>query len=241
MQITAVKIIFVIKKDITTMYENIMCLPYFQGMSKDEITSILDKVKLEFTHYNDGEQITAQGSLCNKLTLLIRGNITSTCTSPDKNYTLIEELTTPFAFEPYSMFGASPYYRCSYQAKGDCDILKINKSYLFDEFSKHEIFLMNLLNLISQRAQQKNNQIWSQRQLCLSDRIIEFISIRTESQSGYKILQIKMEVLAAILGETRINVSRILNTFQQKGIIELRRKEIHIPDFKKFIKEKNNP
>ena len=70
------------------MYESLMCLPYFQGMSKDEITSILDKVKLIVTRYNDGERIVAQGAPCNNLTLLVRGTLTSKCVSPDGCYSL---------------------------------------------------------------------------------------------------------------------------------------------------------
>ena len=50
-----------------------MNLPYFQGMSKDEITSILDKVKLEFLRYNDGELILKQGEPCGCFTGLVRG------------------------------------------------------------------------------------------------------------------------------------------------------------------------
>ena len=214
------------------MYESLMCLPYFQGMSKDEITSILDKVKLIFTRHTDGERIIAQGSPCNSLTLLIRGTLTSKCISPDGRYTLTEELKTPFAFEPYSLFGLSPTYRSSYYAKGECDTLTIEKSYLFNEFSQHEIFLMNLMNLLCQRVQQKNSQIWNARRLPITEKIIEFIAARSESQEGCKTLQIKMDDLADILDETRLNVSSALNLLQRNGLIELRRKEIHIPSFK---------
>ena len=209
-----------------------MCLPFFQGMSKDEITSILDKVKLVFTRHADGERIAAQGSPCNSLTLLVRGTLTSKCVSPDGRYTLIEELTTPFAFEPYSLFGLSPTYRNSYYAKGECDILTIDKSYLFNEFSRYDIFMMNIMNILCQRVQQKNAQIWNARRLPMTEKIIEFIAVRTESPEGCKTLQIKMDDLADILDVTRINVSTALNKLQKCGLIELRRKEIHIPSFK---------
>ena len=209
-----------------------MCLPFFQGMSKDEITSILDKVKLVFTRHADGERIAAQGSPCNSLTLLVRGTLTSKCVSPDGRYTLTEELTTPFAFEPYSLFGLSPTYRNSYYAKGECDILTIDKSYLFNEFSRYDIFMMNIMNILCQRVQQKNAQIWNARRLPMTEKIIEFIAVRTESPEGCKTLQIKMDDLADILDVTRINVSTALNKLQKSGLIELRRKEIHIPSFK---------
>jgi CRP-like cAMP-binding protein len=216
------------------MYESLMNLPYFQGMSKDEITSILDKVKLEFLRYNDGELILKQGEPCGCFTVLVRGEVTSSCISSDGIYNVIEELTTPFAFEPYSLFGLSPYYRCSYYAKGVCDVLSINKSYLFEEFARYDIFLMNMLNLVSQRVQQKTAQIWNMREMGIAEKIVNFMLYRTEQLDGCKILQVKMGDLATILGETRINVSRTLNAFQQGGVVELRRKEIIIPSLRKL-------
>jgi CRP-like cAMP-binding protein len=220
------------------MYESLMCLPYFQGMSKDEITSILDKVKLLFGRHADGERIAAQGAPCNSLTLLVRGKLTSKCVSSDGRYTLTEEIATPFAFEPYSLFGLSPTYRSSYYANGECDTLTIEKSYLFDELSRYNIFLMNMMNLLCQRAQLKTSQIWNARQLPLPEKIAEFIAVRSESLEGSKTLQIKMDDLADILGETRINVSRALNLLQDNKLIELRRKEIHIPSFKQLASYK---
>lgn len=222
------------------MYESLMNLPYFQGMSKDEITAILDKVKLEFVRYNDGELIAAQGVLCDCFSILVRGEIVSSCHSSDGLYTIVEELSMPFAFEPYSLFGRQPYYRCTYRAKGACDVLSIKKSYLFEEFARYDIFLMNLLNLISQRAQQKTIQVWDRKECCIAEKIIEFVLTRTEQPEGCKTVQVKMGDLASILGETRINVSRTLNGFQQKGLVELRRKEIIIPSLKKlktFVEE----
>ena len=211
-----------------------MNLPYFQGMSKDEITSILDKVKLEFFRYEDGELVFAKGSPCEHFAILVRGEVVSSCIFPDGRYTVLEELAPPIAFEPYSLFGLSPYYRCSYHAKGSCDVLMIKKSYLFKEFARYDIFLMNMLNLISQQAQQRSAQIWNRAEMDIPHKILDFIVTRTEQPDGCKTILVKMNVLAGILGETRINVSRVLNSFQQQGLAELRRKEIVIPSLKKL-------
>ena len=211
-----------------------MNLPYFQGMSKDEITSILDKVKLEFFRYEDGELVFAKGSPCEHFAILVRGEVVSSCVSPDGRYTVLEELASPMAFEPYSLFGLSPYYRCSYHAKGSCDVLMIKKSYLFKEFARYDIFLMNMLNLISQQAQQRSAQIWNRAEMDIPHKILDFIVTRTEQPDGCKTILVKMNVLASILGETRINVSRVLNGFQQQGFVELRRKEIMIPSLRKL-------
>lgn len=217
------------------MYENLLRLPYFQGMSKNDLTSILDKVRLEFKHCTDGEKIISQGDKCNKFIILINGRIKTEVISSDETYRLIEIHEAPYAVEPYSLFGSSTEYSRSYYACGDCDILTINKSFFFSEFTKHNIFTINLLNLISRRAQVLNNRIWENTPATIELRIIQFIATRSEVHCGEKTLMIKMERLASLLRETRINISKALNELQRKGLVKLSRKEIHIPDFGKLI------
>jgi CRP-like cAMP-binding protein len=52
---------------------------------------------------------------------------------------------------------------------------------------------------------------------------------------GEKRLHIKMEDLALLIDESRLNVSRELNAMQREGLVTLGRKEITIPDLKKLI------
>ena len=51
-------------------------------------------------------------------------------------------------------------------------------------------------------------------------------------------MHITMEDLGNLIDETRINVSRMLNDLHEKGIIQLKRKEIYIPELEKLIQEK---
>ena len=142
------------------MYENLLRLPYFQGMSKDELTAILDKVKFNFTRHSDGELIISQSKSCKNFVILIQGEIKSERSTPAQEYKLIETLTAPYAIEPGSLFGMHNNYRHNYYANGECSILTISKSYLYTELSKHSIFGINLLNLISLHEQQLNMIIW---------------------------------------------------------------------------------
>ena len=50
-----------------------------------------------------------------------------------------------------------------------------------------------------------------------------------------KILKIKMEDLAQIINETRTGVSKALNTMQTKGLVELHRGEIILPNVENLI------
>lgn len=217
------------------MYENLLLLPYFQGMSKDELTSILDKVKLEFINYAENEKILSQKEECSKFTILIQGCITIESNSPNNTYKITEELQAPYAIEPYSLFGSTPQYKRNYYAKSNCSILSINKQFFYSEFSKHHIFSINLLNLISRKIETTSQIIWNNTPQSIESRIIHFTALRSELQTGCKTLTIKMEDLANLLQETRLNISRALNNLQNNGIAKLRRKEIFIPSFDKAL------
>lgn len=219
------------------MYENLLCLPYFQGMSRDEITSILDKVTFEFHNYSDGESICSRGDICNKFTIATQGEFLSIASSPDKTYRLSEELQAPFAIEPYSLFGKDTTFKREYISKGNCTVLFIDKHYLFSELTKYRIFTINFLNLVSHREQAQNWAIWNYTPTSIKGRIVQFIIMRCNEINGTKRIQIKMERLAELLCETRLNVSKALNELKDEGYIELQRKEIIVPSLKKLTEE----
>jgi CRP-like cAMP-binding protein len=61
--------------------------------------------------------------------------------------------------------------------------------------------------------------------------------MRCNEINGTKRIQIKMERLAELLCETRLNVSKALNELKDEGYIELQRKEIIVPSLKKLTEE----
>ena len=217
------------------MYENLLCLPYFQGMSKDNITAILDKIKLEYHNHGDKETLCQKGDECNSFILITKGEIISHAEAPDGTYSIEEEHNAPYALEPYSIFGYNTSYNRSYSAKGSCTTLTIEKGYFFSEFTKQDIFTLNFMNLISRKVQLLNEAIWRYTPTSIEGRIIAFIAKRCETAYGAKKVNIKMERLATLLCETRLNISRALNNLQSSGLIVLSRKEIYIPEFEKLI------
>lgn len=217
------------------MYENLLCLPYFQGMSKDDITAILDKIKLEYHTHCDKEAICNKGDECDKFIIVTKGEVCTIAEASDGSYSIEEEHKAPYAIEPHSLFGYDTTYHRQYLAKGASTTLTIEKKYFFSEFSKQGIFTLNFLNLISRRVQLLNNLIWQYTPTTIEGRIIAFIAQRSESTHGCKKVNIKMESLATLLCETRLNVSRALNNLQSRGLVVLNRKEIYIPKFEELL------
>ena len=73
------------------------------------------------------------------------------------------------------------------------------------------------------------------------EKIANFLLLRSQKAGGERTLQITMEVLASLIGETRIRVSNLLNELQEKNLLSLKRKEIYIPSLEKLLAELQQP
>ena len=217
-----------------TMYDTLLQLPLFQGLCKNDFTSILGKVKLHFRKYNADEIIVEQGEPCTELIFLLNGEISSQIVDEQKSYSLHETFGSPFVLEPYSLFGMHPNYIATYRARTDLNLVSIDKAFVLSELNNYEIFRLNYLNLLSNRAQIAYNKLWNSYIGSPKEKIINFILSRSMRPEGEKRLKIKMEDLAGLIDETRINVSKELNDMQEKGLVELSRKEIFIPAMEKL-------
>lgn len=217
------------------MYDTLLSLPLFQGMSQTDFNSLLQKIRLDFIRYEDGDVIIEKGNRCGSLAFLINGTVESSRSGMDGNYTFSELIEAPFLIEPYSMFGRAGSYQRTYTAIGSCSFLMVDKQYIYTELGKYNICRMNLLNILSGRVQQLDSHIWSLDGMSLRERIIRFIKGLSDIQSGQKRLAIKMNDLATLMDATRLNVSRELNALEKDGLISLRRKEIFIPALENLI------
>ena len=217
------------------MYDNLLLLPLFQGLSKNDFTTILEKVRFHFLTFQEGETFIRQGETCQQLCFLLSGKAVARTMVEEPAYTLSETIDAPTIIEPQSLFGMQPKYTATYQAQTQVKVLTIDKSYIFSELNKHEIFQLNFLNILSNRAQTANQKLWNAYVGSLNEKVIQFIALRSQNPiGGEKMLKITMEDWANLIDETRINLSRLLNELQDKGLIQLKRREFFIPDFEKL-------
>ena len=217
-----------------SMYDNLLQLPLFQGLCKDDFTTIIEKVKFHFLNYKENDIIRNQGDTCNQLVFLLSGEITQKVANEEEGYTLSETLHAPHIIEPYSLFGMDTRYTATYLAKTDATLLTIDQAYVYTELNNYEIFRLNYLNILSNRIQVSHKKLWSNHLSSLNEKFVYFLLDRCLKPQGDKVLNITMEDLARIVNETRINVSRMLNDMHQQGLIQLKRKEIYIPALEKL-------
>lgn len=213
-----------------TMFDTLLQLPLFQGLCHEDFTSILDKVKLHFIKHKAGETIIKSGNPCTQLCFLLKGEISIVTNAKENIYTVIEQIEAPYLIEPQSLFGMNTNYASSYVAHTEVHTVCISKAFVLSDLFKYDIFRLNYMNIVSNRAQNLYTRLWDRAPKDIEDKIICFILAHIERMTGEKLFKVKMDDLARILDDTRLNVSKALNGLQELNLLELHRKEIRIPD-----------
>lgn len=213
-----------------TMYDTLLQLPLFQGLGLKDFTAILGKVRFHFSKYKEGEVIIKKGDICSDLTFLLKGEVMSDSRDNENLYCYSEFFQAPYIIEPHSLFGMTTQYVSSYIAKSDVNIITIDKAYILTELCKYDIFLLNYMNIVTNRSQILYDRLWKSNTGNLISKIIYFMLSRSEKLTGKKVLKIKMDDFAHILGDTRLSVSKSLNELQDNGLLNLRRRVIEIPE-----------
>ncbi len=213
-----------------TMFETLLQLPLFQGLAQEDFTNILGKVKLHFVRHKPGEVIATAGDVCDKLTFVLRGRAGFSKEASDGSYRFVEYFDAPCVIEPHSLFGMNTVYVSTCMAQTECHTVSVSKQFVLRELMRYEIFWLNYMNIVSNRAQTLHAKLWAGFPDGMEARVRHFLLSHMERLSGEKMLKIKMETLARILNETRLNVSRTLNSMQERGLVELRRGEVLVPE-----------
>lgn len=221
----------------TSMYKKLLQLPLFQGLAEKDLTQILEKVKLRFDKYESGSTIVEQGETCNRLIFILNGSIVSRAENEEHSYTFEETFESPSVIEPYSLFGMQTSFTATYTAETDVDTVSIDKSYVLAYLSTYDIFQLNYLNILSNRAQIMNKRLWRTHSTTTRQKIINFLHHRCSHKNGKKVLYIKMEILASLIDDTRINVSKALNELAAQDLLTLSRKTISVPDINMLLED----
>lgn len=204
-------------------------------MGKDEVTDIVGYTKLGFHKCECGQDVVREHEACRELLFLQSGVLKATKCSDNHNYTLIERIEAPLLIEPDRLFGLYQHYARSYTTLSESHLITIDKADVLKLCADHNLFLVNYLGLLSTSAQRQKDKMWHNRPENIEQSIVRYFADRVSTLKGEKTAMIKMQTLATAIGESRLNVSKVLNSWNNDGLIRISRGCIHIPAFERLL------
>lgn len=222
-----------------TMYNILLELPFFQGLCHEDITSILEKITLDFKDFNENQLIAQKGSEANQLIFVMDGRIKKESSTLNGKLTMEEIIRPPYVIEPQALFGWNTTFFSNYNTHSPVKLLIISKKALRNELFNYEVFKLNFLNYICYQNQKLNQQQWDLENQNIEERLLSVFWSLSDRNSLQQIIRVKMTVLARFMNSTRLNISKILNKWDDIQLIQLSRQEIIIPNPKKLLMYKD--
>lgn len=217
------------------MYELLMGIPLFSGVTKEKMTQIVGSTKFHFLKYLPDEQFITPGEDCTHIKFLISGDVRLAITNSDARFTVSQTLSAPDVIVPEYIFGRHTNYPCSAKAITPTGILQIEKSEYLKILNSDPIFLFNYLNLLSMNAQKAVDGVLAVATGSLEERIAFWVVALTQ-RGGHDItLTARHRDLYSLFGVQRSSFMATLENMKSHGVIDYIQNEIRVIDRRALI------
>ena len=136
-----------------SMYEKIMSLPLFKGITQEMVEYFIEKTPLLFTKFKEGDIILKRHEKCNSLKCLITGKASITHYLFDNKLEIIETIDGEFIFGSENLFGIDNKSQCCVRAVEECSVMEFTKKDYLKLLHNNNILLLNYLNFLSRNTQ----------------------------------------------------------------------------------------
>lgn len=211
-----------------SMYEILMALPLFHGVSYARLSEVIGTTKFHFLKYLDGEKIVTAGEPCTHIKFIISGSSRVEIENSDGRFRVSQTLTRPDVIAPDYLFGRATNYPCTATAIGSTGILQISKADYITLLNSDTVFLFNFLNMLSVNAQKAVDGVLAITTGSLEERIALWIVSLTQRGGTDIVLSCRQRDLYSLFGVQRSSFIAVLEGMRARGLIEFSANEIRI-------------
>lgn len=217
------------------MYQTLLCLPLFQGLSREDVTRIIESTRLDFSTLRKGEVLCRQQQICDNIHFVIEGDIISHTAAFNNKWALQEQVGKKGVLGLEVLYGRQRTYNSTYIANGTTRILSIDKRTAGALFRYFEVMQIGAFNQLTTALATQERLLWMPPAITLRQRLVRFMMAHVKHPAGWKRFDISMATLGQYLGEDQRRISKALHEMQNDKLISLSRRAIEIPAFEKLL------
>ena len=223
-----------------SMYQQLMQLPLFQGVSTDKITAAVEKLPFHFLKFRNGEQIFGVGDPCTHIKFIVSGQVRIEIPCAHLRVSLQQTLSTPHVLAAEYLFGRETTYPFTAVANGPCDILQLRKSDYVKMVSSDKVFLFNILNYLSSGCQRNTSSVLSVKSGSVLERLMVLVDMLAVSGATDLKITYKQKDLCSLFGTQRTSLVAALDRLSDRGVLEYNSNELRILDPQALMEMSND-
>ena len=213
-----------------SMYQQLMQLPLFQGVSAEKITALVEKLPFHFLKYRNGEQVFAAGDPCTHIKFIVSGQVRLETTFSNLRVTMCQTISNPHVLAAEYLFGRDTVYPYTAISDGACGILQLRKSDYIKIISSDKVFLFNILNYLSSGSQRSLASPLSVKNGSAAERLANLVDALAISGAKDISFLYKQKDLCALLGTQRTTLVAMLDKLSEMDILEYDSNKLTILD-----------
>ena len=217
------------------MYQTLLSLPLFQGLSRDDVTRIIESTRLDFSTLRKGDVLCRQQQTCSNIYFVIDGDILSRTFDFNNQWALQEQVGKNSVIGLEVLYGRQRTYYATYTANSLTRILSIDKRTAGALFRFFEGMQIGAFNQLTTALATRERLLWLPPAISLRQRIVRFMLEHVKHPAGWKRFDISIATLGQYLGEDQRRISKALHDLQDDKLIYLSRRAIEIPAFEKLL------
>ena len=207
-------------------------LALFEQLGPDELARVAAGCALR--RLQRGEYVFRVGDPCEEFHVVVTGQVKLFVLSPTGQEKVIELVGPGHSFGEALMFMGRPYI-VNAEAVGDTLVLSVRKATVLAEVERDGRFCLRMLAGLSRRLHNMVRDVEGYTLHSGAQRVIGFLlrGIPAEAEAGGPVtvtLPVSKATVASRLSLTPEYFSRVLHDFEAKGLVQIDRREIHIPD-----------
>lgn len=213
---------------LNSMYENLMRLPLFNGVSYNRISEIVGNTRLAFMKFLPGERIVSAGDPCTRLMFVIGGKVRLAVRNSSDRFIVSQTLESPSVVSPDFLFGRNTLFPASVTAIDTVSIMEIEKNDFINIIRNDEVCLFNYLNYISTNAQKAVDGVLALTSGSLEERIAFWIIALTQRDAKDIVFSCRQRDLYSLFGVQRSSFISTLDSMKERGLIDYTPTEISV-------------
>lgn len=163
-----------------SMYEKIMSVPLFIGLSHEQISAFLEKTPITFSQFEKNEIVQEKTDIVNNYSCMVEGELEITHNIGIwQNLTLIETIDKPFTLNAERMFGINRESGVDIRATRRTSIMEFSKEQFLKILKSDNIVMLNYLNQLCLKGQMAAMAFESYPNYLLSDFITQSLLLYT--------------------------------------------------------------
>lgn len=206
----------------------LMSISLFKGLEGERLSRILEE-KSSIQNFTEGQIIYLQNEKAKTMDIVLDGKVIVQNIDKNGNVLAIASLEASDMLGGNLIFSNNNEYPMSVIAKRDTKLLRMKKETILNLCQGEKKFLINLLELFSDKALVLTTKIHSLARKTIREKIMEFLTFEINRQGTKEIvLPISKKELAERFGIERPSLQREFKKMKDEGLISYDSKTIKL-------------